>query len=81
MLYLICSMIPSVDVTGHLVLKIWVFWKCATSSVSFNKCDHAFAEVVHCEPLHQDLHCLQIQLFSSLVLRVKIMPCGIHVLM
>ena len=26
-------------------------------------------EVAHHEPPHQDLHCLQIQLFSSLVLK------------
>ena len=26
-------------------------------------------EVAHFEPPHQDLHCLQIQLFSSLVLK------------
>ena len=26
-------------------------------------------EVAHYEPPHQDLHCLQIQLFSSLVLK------------
>ena len=26
-------------------------------------------EVAHDEPPHQDLHCLQIQLFSSLVLK------------
>ena len=29
-------------------------------------------EVAHYEPPHQDLHCLQMQLFSSLVLRYKI---------
>ena len=28
-------------------------------------------EVAHYEPPHQDLHCLQIQLFLSLVLRVQ----------
>ena len=29
-------------------------------------------EVAHYEPPHQDLHCLQIQVFSSLVLKVLI---------
>ena len=29
-------------------------------------------EVAHHEPPHQDLHCLQIQLFSSLVLKMLI---------
>ena len=30
-------------------------------------------KVAHYEPPHQDLHCLQIQLFSSLVLKELIM--------
>ena len=30
-------------------------------------------EVAHYEPPHQDLHCLQIQLFSSLVLKELIL--------
>ena len=31
-------------------------------------------EVAHNEPPHQDLRCLQIQLFSSLVLKVGKLP-------
>ena len=30
-------------------------------------------EVAHYEPPHQDLHCLQIQLFSSLVVKELIL--------
>ena len=33
-------------------------------------------EVAHYEPSHQDLRCLQIQLFSSLVLKELILKIG-----
>ena len=33
------------------------------------QCSVDLDEVAHYEPPHQDLHCLQIQLFSSLVLK------------
>ena len=35
-------------------------------------------EAAHNEQLHQDLHCLQIQLFSSLVLKVMMPQSNKH---
>ena len=50
--------------------------KCFVQTVSYPEFKHLRAncvdldEVAHYEPPHQDPHCLQIQLFSSLVLSV-----------